>query len=177
MDENTREKMVSAIEKAMRTAGAESYEQGLKDVNEIFQFVNDGLRSLKSVDDLRKTLDSMPDLQKHEEAIMLLLMKQLPQVIRIGLKMASNKAKSTLPSPSGGRPTVFSAEETLKVVNCVAELHRRGSSLEVAKSRTAQKFGCGLRTIERLWANRGAIPDDEPTIDDAFKFIAQNQKH
>src|SRR4051794_15262691 len=107
--------MVSAIENAIRTAGAKSYEEGLKDATKIFQFLNDGLRSVQSVDDLRKTLDSMPDLQKHEEAIVLLLMRQLPQVVRIGLKMASNKATSTLPPPPGGRPRVFNAGEGLEV--------------------------------------------------------------
>src|SRR3954452_11149386 len=83
-----------------------------------------------------------------------------------------SKANGT---PPGGRPNVFNARESLELVNYIAQIHRKGSSLEVAKSSSAQKFGCSLRTIERLWASRAALPDDERTIDDAFEFISQSE--
>lgn len=169
MDEKIREKMVSALENAVHTAGAKDYEDGMNQATKLIEFAHNGVQSIRTIKGLRATLDSCPPMSKSEEKVALLTLNLLPQLFRIALKMAA--AKATLPPPSGGRPRATTANKTQEVLDFVSELFRKGSRLNVAKDRAAKKYGLSLRTIERLWSKRESILEDEPTIDDALRFI------
>ena len=61
------------------------------------------------------------------------------------------------------------------MLDYVSLLHRKGCSFEAAIKRTAQKFGSSERTIERIWARRESIPDEEtmsaPTMEEALAYL------
>jgi antirestriction protein ArdC len=52
---------------------------------------------------------------------------------------------------------------------------KKGVRLEIAKLRTAQKFGCSLRTIERYWLTRDNPAGDQPTLIEAFSSLVRDE--
>jgi hypothetical protein len=171
VDEKMREKMVLALENAVRVAGARDYEEGMKQAKKLIDFADNGIQSIQTIEGLRKTLDSCLPTSKSEEKVVLLAIKLLPQLLRVGLKMAAKKAVSALPPPPAGRPRVTTANKTQEVLIFISELHRKGCSLKVAKGRASRRFEISLRTIERLWSNRGSVHEDEPTFKEVLRFI------
>lgn len=175
MDEKTREKMVLALDNAVRVAGAKDYEEGMRSAKRLFEILSIRVQSIQTIDDLRKMLDSLSPMSKRDEMLLLFAFKRLPQVLRIGLNVLAKKAVSTLPSPTPGRPRILTAQQTREMLDYVSHLQRIGCSLDVAKNRASQKYGCSGRTIDRLWPKRETIPDDEPTIEELLDFIAQGE--
>lgn len=175
MDEEVREKMISAIEKAAREAGAQDYEEGLKSVIKFTEFLNTNARSIQTTEGLRKVLDSCEPLSKSEEKLALFAMEHLSSILRICFKLAAKKAAATLPPPPSGRPPAFCARESEEVLDYISALHRKGSLLDAAKERASQKFGRSRRTIERLWSNRGSIAEDKPTIEAVISRISKGE--
>lgn len=179
MNENVREKFVVAIQKSLRVVGAKDYESGMESAEKLLGWAHNGIQSIRTTDDLRAALDSVPPLTKREEAIALFLMNQLPQVIRMGLKIAAKKAAFTLPALQTGRPPAIPARKSGEVLNYIALLHRKGCTLDAAQMRSARKFGCSLRTIERLWSKRESVEDEdeivEVTMDDALNYLSKGQ--
>jgi hypothetical protein len=114
-------------------------------------------------------------MSKKDEAIALLISKSLPQLLRFGLKILAKSAASTLPQLQTGRPKVIPAHKAGEVLDYVSLLHRKGCQWEIAKQRAAQKFGCNIRTIERLWSKRESIKvNDLPiavSMDDVIKYF------
>jgi hypothetical protein len=176
VEEKLREKFVSAIEKSVLTAGAKDYEEGMQTARKLLGWAHDNIQSVQTRDDLRKVLDSCPPLTKREEVIALFVMSRLPQIMRFVLSVAAKKAKETIPSTTGGRPSAIPPEKIRDALDYVSALHRKGCSFEAAIKRTAQRFGTSDRTIERLWAKRESMTDDdlmpEVTIDEAVKYLS-----
>ena len=176
MDEKLREKMILAFEKAVRAAGAKDYEEGMNSARKLIGWVHARAESIQNIEDLRATLDSIPPLSKRDEVIGLFIVNHLPQILRIGLKIAARKAASELPAFQAGRPPAIPARKSGEVLDYIAHLHRKGCTLDAAKMRTSLKFGCSLRTIERLWSKRESAEDDleiiEVTMDEALEYIA-----
>jgi hypothetical protein len=175
VDEKLREKFVSAIERAVLVAGAKNYEEGMKSATKFLGRLHEDVRTIETRDDLRNLLDSCPPMSKREEMIYLFFANHLPQVIRLGLKTAAKKAADTIPPMKPGRPPAIAPQRIAEVLDNVATLYRKGCSLEVAIYRTSQRFGTSERTIERLWAKRESITDDElmpeVTMDEALEYI------
>lgn len=180
MNEKLREEFVAAIEESVRIAGATDYKEGMESARKLIAWAYDRVQSIQTLDDLRAVLNSCPPLSKREEAIALFLVSHMPQVVRFGLKFAANKAASTLPALKGGRPVAIPASEAREVLDYIALLYRKGCSFEVAKNRAAQKFGCHLRTVERLWSKRALIEDkDQPIevkIDDVLEYLSTTEE-
>ena len=177
MDEKLREQIVVALEKAMKTVGAKDYESGMEQTSRLAAVVHESVESMKTLDDLRVLLDRLPPLTKREEVIALLIARNLPGVLRFGFKLAAKRAAADLPALNGGRPPKLSSQRAYEALDYVSKLNRQGCPFEVAKSRTAQKFGCSLRTIERLWKDRATFLIDQGeadvTIDEALRYISQ----
>ncbi|MGO9340175.1 MAG: hypothetical protein ACLPY1_21980 [Terracidiphilus sp.] len=172
MDQEIREKMVLAVENAVLVAGAKDYETGMVQASKLVASVLNGVASIQTKDGLRTTLDSCSAISKREEKLVLLGLKMLPQVLRIGLKMAAQLAASTLPQPPGGRPRASNAAQTHAVQSYILELIGKGCSAKAAKDRAAQKFGLSQRTIHRLWSSRENVPEDEPGFKDVIGYIS-----
>lgn len=178
VDERLREKLVDALEKSFRAVGAADYGSGIEQARKLIAFASDGIESIKTADDLRTALDSCSPLKKREELMCLLLAQSLPGLLRLGLKLAAKKAASDLPPLNNGRPPALSRMQAKEAIDYVSKLHRSGCQFEAAKFRTAQKFQCSLRTIERLWKERSRYledPSEHITLDDALRFIASEE--
>jgi hypothetical protein len=84
-----------------------------------------------------------------------------------------------LPALNSGRPPALSSQKANEALDYVSKLNRQGCTLEVAKSRAAQRFGCSLRTIERLWIKRESIDADEEivevTMNDALNYFSTGE--
>ena len=130
---------------------------------------------------MRVVLDACPPFSKLEGASVLFVVNHLPQVIRIGLKMAAEKAASTIPAPHGGRPPAIASHRIGEVLDNVSILNRKGCTLEAALKRTAMKFGTSERTIERLWAKREEISDEEalplPTMEEVISYLMNGSEN
>ena len=178
MNEKLREKIVVAFEKSIQIAGAKDYQSGMEQARKLLGFFYEAVGSLKTPDDLRKMLDGCPPLSKYEEVIALMLAQNMHHVLRLGLKAAAKKATSDF--PAGGRPPALSHKEACEALNYVSKLNREGCPFEVARSRAAQRFGCSVRTIERLWSQRERFSDDaaEPkaTLDEALHYLVSSQE-
>lgn len=175
MDEKMREKMILAIENAMRKAGAQNYEEGLKSATKFIEFLYNGVHSIQTIEGLRKTLDSCEPLSKSDERLILYAMEHLPSLMRIGLKLVAKKAAYTLPLPPSGRPPALSARESQEMLDYIWALNRKGTPMSAAKYRASQKYGCSQRTIARLCNNRSSIPDDKPTMTDVISRITKGE--
>jgi hypothetical protein len=165
VDERMRERMIAALEKAFCEAGSESYEDGIKVATKLTNWLSNGLRSIQTIEQLRQTLDSCEPISKAEEKLALFALEHMPSLVRVGLKLAAKKAAATLPPPPSGRPSALDASGKEAVLDYIAELIRKGASMEAAKLRAAQKFNCSKRTVQRLWTNRESIAEDKPTMD------------
>jgi hypothetical protein len=180
VDEKLREKFVSALEKAVLVAGSKNYEEGMKSATKLIGWLYDNVQSIQTREDLRSLLDSFPQMSKREEMIYLFLLNNLPQVVRFALKTAAKKAADTIPPMKSGRPPAIAPHRIAEVLDSVAVLYRKGCSLEVAVYRTSQRFCTSERTIERLWARRESITDDElmpeVTMDEAIEYITSGDE-
>lgn len=172
MDEKTREKIVASFEEAMRKVGAQSYDEGIESVARLFRFVSEGIEAMRTPDKLRETLDSLPPLSRRDKTILLFLATHLPHLLRWGLKWMAEDAVHTLPAMNGGRPNAMTSDEVQEALDYVVKLLRQGVSLDIAKLRASQKFGCSLRTIDRYWAARENPAEDKPTLKEISAFLS-----
>jgi len=166
VNEKYRERLIAAVEKSMKTVGANDYTSGMEQARKLIAFFYQGMEHLKTPDDLRALLDMCSPMSKREEAIYLLLAQNLHPVIRLGLNSLAKRASSNLPAFNPGRPPALTEKETREALDYVWYAIRRGYSMQVAKLRAAQKYGCSLRTINRLWVRRRDFTGEasEPTI-------------
>lgn len=167
---------MAAIEKSLVVAGAKDYEDGIKTTKKLLEWAHQNIQSVQTREKLRAALDSCPPVSKREGLFALFVANRLPQVFRFGLQIAAKKAADSIAPMKGGRPPAIAPQKTGEVLDCVSALMRRGCTFEAAIYRTAQRFGSSERTIERLWARRGSISDDESmpevTMDEAVKYLS-----
>ncbi len=171
VEEKTREKMVSAAEKAILSLGEPTYEDGMKKAVKLLEFVTDRARSIQTPDEFRTALDACEPLSRSEEILVLFAMRNIPSLVRVCLKMAAKSASADLPAPPGGRLPALTAQQAKEAVDYVWELTRKGASMDTAKLRAGQKYGCSRRTIDRLCANRDLEPEDKPTMTDVINLF------
>jgi hypothetical protein len=184
VDYEMREKMVVAFDQAVHMVGATGFEKGMEQARFLCGlatnwaiFVNNFIQPIQTIEDLREALDLRMALSEEHQVYLLVALENLPQILRMGITALAKTAASTLPPPPAGRKPALTAAQAHEALDYVSELNRKGTSMPAAKLRAAQKFGCGLRTIERLWANRESIPVEEPpTIQDIVTmFLKQGQ--
>lgn len=175
MDEELREKLIAGIEKSMLAVGGGKYSDGMQTARRMLGWMYENVLRLQTTDDLRKFLDECEPVSKREAILVAFVINHIPHIIRLGLKFAAQKAISALPAPPGGRPQAIAKGKIGEVLDCVAQLHRRGCTFDVAIKRTAQKFAVSTRTVQRLWARRESISDEEllpaPKMEDAFNLL------
>ncbi len=178
MEETMRERMIVAFEKAVRLAGAPSFEEGIRQAKTLLgiasnwvAFANKFLQPIRTLEDMRETLDARMSLPEKEQALLLFALEKLPQIVREGSLMAAKRLAATFP-PQGGRKRTFTVRESQQVLDFISERNRRGASMPAAKDRAAQNFHCSRRTIDRLWAHRESVPLEEPpTIQELISMI------
>jgi hypothetical protein len=180
VDEILREKVLVACERAMLAAGAGSYEEEMETATKLIGKIYKGISQIRTADDMRVVLHAYPPVSKWEGVKVLFLVDHFPQVLRLGLKIAAEKAASTIPATHGGRPLAIPSQRIGEVLDYVSLLHRKGCTLEASINRTAFKFGSSERTIERLWAKRDLVSDAEAvpahTVEEALSYLTHGSE-
>jgi hypothetical protein len=178
VNEKLREKLAAAIEKSLLAAGAKDYEEGLNTTKKLIEWAHQNVEAIQTRDGLRAALDACPPMSKREELRALFIAAGLPLLFRTVLQMAAKKVAGTIPAPKGGRPPAVPPQKTGAVLDCVSGLIRKGCTVEAAITRTALRFGSSERTVERLWAKRGSISDDEMlpevSMDEALLYLTSD---
>lgn len=160
MDERRREEFVTAVEQTAVRFGARSYEGGLDQVIVLCSRLLNFMESIRTKDALRNVLASADEPTKSEERMILFFIRHSPQFVKIVCSLAFAKFVAALPPFAPGRPRAFNPEQRDKLVDFIYALHRQKVPFAVAKQRAAQRFGCSVRTVERLLAVRGEVGDD-----------------
>jgi len=106
--------------------------------------------------------------------VCLFIAGHLPQLLRWGLKKMADDAARTLPAMPAGRPASMTANQREEALDYICKLLRQGVSLDIAKQRAADRYGCSLRTIERYWAARKEPEEDKPTLSELEAFLSEN---
>lgn len=171
MTEEMREKLIAAMERAMIDAGAQDWESGMAKATRIFEKLTDGVGRIDSKEKLRELLASSPPLSWKDQQILLFAFKNLWPLMRKLAQFLAQKATDTLPPLKGGRPPALSLDENLELLDHVATLHRKGSSMKVAQKRAAIKYGCSPRTVARMWKNRENPPEEPIKPEDVVAFL------
>jgi hypothetical protein len=174
-----REKMVAAFDRDVRMAGAQNFEEGMEKakmvcgiLTSMIVFANNFIQEIRTVEDLRKKFDDRMSLSEREQAVLLIALENLPQMVRLGLTAFTQKFVSILPPLTTGRKPAISSGQAKEVLVYVSQLNLQGVSMPIAKTRAAQKFGCSRRTIDRLWANRSALTSESPpTIQELIDML------
>ena len=177
VEEKIREKFVDALDRAMKTMGAEEYASGMEQAKKLIAFAQNGIDAIKTLDDLRAALDALPPMSEQEEMVYLLLAQNLPALLRFGFKEAAKAAAKDLPALNPGRPPALRIQKAREALDYVSKLHRDGCRLEVAKYRASKRFDCSTRTIARLWKVRGTLFDVKEnhslSIKEALRYISE----
>jgi hypothetical protein len=166
-----REKLLENFESAIIKMGARSYEEGLSAVIRAFALGYRSTKKIRTREHFRKALEQLEPLSRTDEKLATLAFKLLPHITRFLIAKFARQVEADLPSLPGGRPPVAPPDKAKAILDFVADLHRRGCSFKDAKVRAKLRFGCSLRTIERLWAKRHEIDDQDPTINDVLAYF------
>lgn len=172
VDEKRREEFVVAVEQMAIRLGAKSYEKGLDQAIRLVSCLLQLMESIRTKEALRTALDSLETPTKSEERKILFAIRYMPQFIRITSGLAITKFLTALPAFAPGRPQRMTAEEGEKLLNFISGLHRQGVPLGIAKQRAAARFHCSVRTVERLWGERGETREDCATPEEIKEWIS-----
>lgn len=166
-----RDKFLSEIDDLARWAGASDFEEAAQLFKRLCVAFLTKLEPMQTREDFKNLLDGLPDLTFKDELMMKGLFRTFPQVLRYGLKQLANKAEKELPAPPTGRPPI-NYDTRAEIVTFIGQLNMRGTALEVCKKRAAQRFCCGVATVERIWIERGQI--EEVDFRSALKWWSES---
>jgi len=150
------EKVIEEIEKCWISVGAENFDSGIQQLAKLLAFMQRIFESMKTREQLREFLDQLPEPSWLEKQFIFRGFRYLPQVIRYGLKRASQIADETLPNIPRGRPGL-DLQLRSEIVGFVGKQHMKGYSLELAKKSAAKKFSVSEATVQRTWDDRGSL--------------------
>ncbi len=89
-------------------------------------------------------------------------------VNRFVKKVAKEAAKNLPENPSGPKPVIAESEKPL-ICAFIKELYGNKVSVQDAKRRASKKWGVSVRSVERVWAERGSSDGPEMSIEEAEK--------
>ena len=111
-------------------------------------------------------------MTEEDSAIVPMIFGNMELLVRLLIEEGVKQVVADLPAYPLGRRRVLSLDESQKMLDFISGLHRKGTPLKTAKFRASQKYGCSLRTVERLWSKWDSIPAPEFRADDALKYLA-----
>jgi hypothetical protein len=175
MKDKDLEQFVEAIERAFVSAGAKDFEDGVRIAKKLIGFFYEGVQSIETKQDFIRAIAQCPPSMIGELDKGLLLVKNLPGVVRhLLIRLARMAASSFSPLPSG-RPVVIPPRLGPEILDFIATLNRKGCSLTIAKDRAAKKYDVSRRTIDRLWSDRASYAGDvapaKVTMADALEYL------
>jgi hypothetical protein len=158
------EAFIQTLESALREAGLDNpWEFGSKladwlDKNRTF------IEAMRSREALKALAQSCPEeVAIKYSPIVIGFVRLAPTLanrdIMRAIHLEARDNPITVPS---GRPRALDDASKHKICDSVSELSRKGAQTSDAQERTAQRFGVSKRTVERIWRQRGQLPEPEP---------------
>ncbi|MBS1800476.1 MAG: hypothetical protein JSS95_11700 [Acidobacteria bacterium] len=94
---------------------------------------------------------------------------------RLVRKIAKDATKGLPGSPSGPKPVVDDSQKQA-ICHYIGGLYAAGVSLTDAQKRAAMRWGISLRSVQRIWAERGgeakmSIEDAEYAVNDWWQSL------
>lgn len=84
---------------------------------------------------------------------------------RLVKRVAKDAMKGLQENPSGPKPVISENEKPI-ICAFIQDLYGKRISVQVAQKRAAAKWGIGVRTVERIWAERGTFNEPKMSIDE-----------
>jgi hypothetical protein len=169
----TRDAIISEIERAFIVAGARDYDSGIEVFQKLLDWAQTTYHPMRSKEHLAALLNSMPEPSWLRKQMMLGSLRQVPQLIRFGLKRLALIAEDALPAIPSGRPGL-DAFSKAQIVAHVGKKHIAGYTLDQAKRSAAQRFGVSESSIQRAWDDRGNR--GEIDFRSVLKFLDEDMK-
>jgi hypothetical protein len=85
---------------------------------------------------------------------------------RLVKKVVKDAVKGLRENPSGPKPVVEQSQRRA-ICQYIGSLYGDGVSKKDAQKRAAMKWGVSVRSVERVWAQRGRYDEHEMSIDEA----------
>lgn len=149
------DRILDAADEVFRAAGAADFETGIQTVCTMFERLLQVAERLKSREAVRTMLTELPDVPRDQEELVVSAVRMVPAFLRAEVIPNVNTALKDLPRLPGGRRPSLTPEASVQLCSFIAELYGKGVRLKACKQRAAQRFGIGLRTVERVWSQRG----------------------
>ncbi|MDA2914104.1 hypothetical protein MYX77_09130 [Acidobacteriia bacterium AH_259_A11_L15] len=105
----------------------------------------------RSVHAFKAKLMKPPEPSEQEMDATLAAIKLIPYTLKKPLSEAAKK----LPSPPGGRPHLMTPEQCQEACAQIGSLLGQGVEPSDALQRLASNYKVALRTMQRVWQNRG----------------------
>jgi hypothetical protein len=178
MKPDQRDRIRKALDMAATKVSGMDLERSMAKGQEFFALLANLTALVKTREQLTEMFDNLPDLTFKEEALIRVGCRFAPHLLRLGLTAAAETAKKKLPQVPGGRSRALSREEENQVCRLIGELLIYGTSLKDAIFRASQRFDVSRRTIERVWAQRLHLSEDnfEPTFPEVVSALRESLK-
>jgi hypothetical protein len=173
VDDKARQKIIDAIEQALKLAGAQGFDDAEQTIQQIADFFSDRVKPLMNRERLDALLQQV-EVPAEKEQMLIAVAESLPSLIGVAINVLSSEAAKSFPISNTGRPKLLTSDERKAVCEHVAKLHGQGTNLKIAKERTAQKFDVSISTVERAWAERKK--GHKPSLNEVIEFLKSPNK-
>jgi hypothetical protein len=168
LEPETRDRLLAGVDSATaKLTQFPTIESALSWAWELSGRVHRKLENVRTREQIAVLLDAEPEpslatILKFESVI-----RFVPFLLNRFVKKVAKDAVKGLPeNPSGPKPLI---EGTQKPIICafIGGLYAKGVSLHDAQKRAAMKWNISLRSVERIWAQRGGPHGPEESIEEA----------
>lgn len=163
MSPEQRDRFLHALDETAKSLGDVTLDQGLEIANLFISTLHELFEKVKTRELFAYELEHN-DLSPEMGELLISFAEQLPRFARFAVDKASNAVIRDLPSPVEGRPTLPAVAQ-LEIVKYVQHLYvEKKVPVRVAMQRAADKFNCGLRSVQRCWKKRDQILEQGPEM-------------
>ncbi len=163
-----RDQVLAALDEVAQIVGIPAIEQGIDLSCRAFEKLLGMMNPIRTREAFSESLDQA-EVPPEEEPIVLASLRVLPHFIGTEIKQAAKQAAKDFPTHTG-RKGSLSAEQKAEMCAFIGKLYAQGVKLTVCKQRAAQRFGVGVRTVERAWRHRGDLPA-QPDFETAMAYL------
>jgi hypothetical protein len=170
-----RDRILAAADEASRKLGADTFEQGVEMAYRLSASVTELLDKIRTREQFAAVLDGMPDLPVGKEGLAAAAFRMIPEFISTQMREHASTWLKELPGTPTGRRRALRSTEQAAVCRYMGTLLGEGVDCKTCKKRAAQRFGVGVRTIERAWARRAVLATEfaEPDFAEVMDYLKQ----
>jgi hypothetical protein len=161
MRPEARDKFLKLADATAKELGGDSFQDGIALARKWLSKLTEMFDSIRTPEMLAQRLDET-EIAPENEWLMFALAGFGPQLLRWIFASLNRNAEVTLPNFPNRRPAIATNTQ-IEMLRFINDLHfNHAVELQKAKSRAAQRFGCGVRTVERYWREREEILANGP---------------